>query len=135
MRNEPNIRIEQFRTDGPKDTNCGVFFISWRGETLVTIAASGAGWDHVSVSVNGRCPVWAEMCHVKELFFKDDEWVMQLHPPKSDHINIHPYVLHLWRPQTQDEIDAEVKRWGSEWPDDYSKVVQGTIPIPEKWMV
>jgi hypothetical protein len=32
------------------------------------------------------------------LFFEDEETVLQLHPPKSKWINIHPNVLHLWRP-------------------------------------
>jgi hypothetical protein len=36
------------------------------------------------------------MCWVKDLFFDDDEWVLQFHPPKDKNINIHPYVLHLW---------------------------------------
>jgi len=65
---------------------------------LRIIAANGGGWDHVSVSLVDRCPTWDEMEHVKRLFFKPDETAMQLHVPPSDHINRHPYVLHLWRP-------------------------------------
>lgn len=55
-------------------------------------------WDHVSVSLPARCPNWTEMCVVKELFWGDDETVMQLHVPKAQHLNLHPYTLHLWRP-------------------------------------
>lgn len=54
-------------------------------------------WEHVSVSTLRRNPNWQEMCWVKDLFWRDDELVAQFHPPKSDHINIHPYCLHLWR--------------------------------------
>jgi len=36
---------------------------------------------------------------VRRRFFRDDETVMQLHVPVSEHINAHPNCLHLWRPQ------------------------------------
>jgi hypothetical protein len=69
------------------------------------IIRSGMGWEHVSVSLIGkkkpitRCPTWEEMCFIKSQFWSDDEAVMQLHPPKKDWVNNHPYCLHLWRPQ------------------------------------
>lgn len=61
-------------------------------------------WDHVSVSLpdNSRCPTWDEMCFIKNLFFRDDETVVQFHPKKSEYINNHPYTLHLWRPHAYD---------------------------------
>ena len=63
------------------------------------IASFGDGWDHVSVTLNReRCPKWSEMCMVKEMFFEPEEAVMQIHPPKSQYVNNHPYCLHLWRP-------------------------------------
>jgi hypothetical protein len=55
-------------------------------------------WEHVSVSTDMRCPVWEEMCFVKDLFWPEDEAVMQIHPPSHDYVNHHPYCLHLWRP-------------------------------------
>ncbi len=58
----------------------------------------GEPWDHVSVSLEDRTPTWDEMCHVKSLFFDDEETVVQFHPPKSVYVNNHPHVLHLWRP-------------------------------------
>lgn len=74
-------------------------FCLLRGTTrLKAIVGSDMGWDHVSVSHAKRCPTWDEMCWVKNIFFKPDEWVMQLHPPPSKNINIHNYCLHLWRP-------------------------------------
>lgn len=69
--------------------------------TLRIIATNGKGeeprWEHVSVSTESRCPTWDEMCFVKELFWKDEETVLQIHPAKSKYVNIHPYTLHLWR--------------------------------------
>jgi hypothetical protein len=55
------------------------------------------GWEHVSVSARNRCPNWPEMCFVKELFWEDEECVFQLHPPKSQYVNNHPFCLHLWK--------------------------------------
>jgi hypothetical protein len=55
------------------------------------------GWEHVSVSLENRCPIWTEMNLVKQLFWGDNETVVQFHPAKSEYINCHPYTLHLWR--------------------------------------
>jgi hypothetical protein len=81
----------------------GAFVIPYptTGAHLRCIAASGGGWDHVSVSLPLRCPTWLEMEHVKRSFFKDDETVMQLHVPVAKHLNYHPFVLHLWRPHNK----------------------------------
>ncbi len=68
------------------------------GGVLRIIATSGDGWDHVSVSLENRCPTWTEMEFVKRRFFHDDETAMQLHVPPADHVNYHPFCLHLWRP-------------------------------------
>jgi hypothetical protein len=59
-----------------------------------------AAWEHVSVSVIGKhfCPSWEEMCFVKNLFWDEEETVIQFHPPKSEYVNMHEYVLHLWKP-------------------------------------
>jgi hypothetical protein len=66
----------------------------------------GLNWEHASISVNSpkqRIPTWQEMCIFKEMIWRDDECVMQLHPPKSNYVNTCKYCLHLWRP-----IDKEI---------------------------
>ena len=70
---------------------------------LIIIASNGMDWDHVSAHVENSYdpPVWAEMAFVKDLFFGEEEAVMQLHPPKSEYVNCHPGTLHLWRPQKE----------------------------------
>lgn len=67
------------------------------GAELKIVASGDCGWEHVSVSTRKRPPNWQEMCFVKELFWSDDECVVQFHPPKKDYVNCHPYCLHLWR--------------------------------------
>lgn len=72
---------------------------------LRMISGAGEGWEHVSVSLEHRCPTWEEMCWVKDLFWSDDECVIQFHPPKAEYVNCHPYCLHLWK-----QIDSEQPR-------------------------
>lgn len=76
----------------------GAFDIPATGVTLRVIASAVLGWDHVSVSTKRRCPNWPEMSRIKEMFFEPDETAMQLHVPAAEHVNNHPYCLHLWRP-------------------------------------
>jgi len=77
-------------------------FRFWSKDGMIRVIASDAldtGWEHVSVSIEGadRCPTWEEMSRVKDLFWGEEELVVQLHPPKSQYVNYHPYCLHLWR--------------------------------------
>ena len=71
-------------------------------EDVVRIIANDAcresdWWEHVSVSLAHRVPRWEEMCAVKDLFWSEDECVVQFHPARKDYVNFHPYTLHLWR--------------------------------------
>jgi hypothetical protein len=83
------------------DSTCGAFnvFVPRSNVTVLVMASCGLGWDHVSVSLPNRCPNWHEMEFIKRMFFRDDETVMQLHVPPTDHISFADNCLHLWRPQ------------------------------------
>jgi len=106
MKPVPNPAVEPHRiTRGPKASdarygNNGAFLIPGpdHGKLLTVIASDGAGWEHVSVSTRSRIPTWDEMCLVKDLFWGENETVVQYHPAKAHYVNNHPYVLHLWRP-------------------------------------
>ena len=87
------------------DGNNGYFILPSpeSGYTLQIIASDGLGWEHVSVLAydrNGksRIPNWKEMCFIKNEFWGDEDVVMQLFPKKSEYVNNHQSVLHLWRP-------------------------------------
>jgi hypothetical protein len=86
------------------DETCGAFFLPSPTDhaPLKVIASSDFRWEHVSVSRDRRCPNWPEMEFIKRAFFADDETVMQLHVPSKEHINCHPFCLHLWRPKDVD---------------------------------
>lgn len=106
MRNEPNIRIEKYRDNSneklksPRGVNYGMFLIP-KGRAFLRVISSGnengTGWEHVSVSLGYRCPTWDEMAFVKNLFWRDDETVVEFHPKKSKYINRMPFCLHMWK--------------------------------------
>jgi len=80
----------------------GLFRFAMPGEprSINTVASTGLGWQHVSVSfgqASYKTPSWEVMSYVKELFWEPEETVIQLHPPKSQWVNYHEGCLHLWR--------------------------------------
>ena len=57
------------------------------------------GWEHVSFSPydHSKLPSWDDMCQLKDIFWEDEETVIQIHPKKSEYVNIRQNCLHLWR--------------------------------------
>lgn len=102
--NDPRIKAASIYNSTDDEGNNGAFVLPKQGSKVgfyfFIIASSGMDWEHVSVSIipQMRCPTWEEMCYIKSFFWEDEEAVMQLHPPKSEWVNNHPYCLHLWRP-------------------------------------
>jgi hypothetical protein len=87
--------------------NAGAFKIPLPKEEDTTyafvIASEGEGWEHVSVHIIESgiedTPLWDELCYIKNLFWDEEDCAVQFHPPKSQYVNNHPCVLHLWRKQ------------------------------------
>ena len=46
-----------------------------------------------------RTPTWDEMVYVKNLCWDAEDLAVQYHPRRSEYVNAHPHVLHLWRPR------------------------------------
>lgn len=103
--------IEQFRTrSGHMATSdgdlFGAFYLRIGVTDIIIVASNGSEevpWEHVSLRARAptgkeRTPTWAEMCFVKDLFWDEEECVIQYHPPRSDYVNNHACVLHLWKP-------------------------------------
>jgi len=102
MRKELPALVEVGRVrKGPFASRRGIpghFWLKRGGAEFAVIASDGKGWEHVSVSLEKRTPSWEEMCWVKDLFWGDDECVIQYHPPRQKYVNLHPNCLHLWKP-------------------------------------
>lgn len=98
--NQVRIREGDFASEDSDGFN-GLFefFLPILSRPIRVIASDGLGWQHVSVSMVGCVlpPSWHVMSQVKDLFWGPDEWVVQFHPPWSEHINNHPGCLHLWK--------------------------------------
>jgi len=96
------LKVEQFRlTRGPYGSDAsyganGVFYVKHQGKALKVVISDELGWEHVSVS-STKIPTWGDMCFVKDLFWEDEDTVVQYHPAKSEYVNYHPNCLHLWR--------------------------------------
>ena len=79
-----------------------IFVIASDGADWEACGFEGEPWEHVSVHCEEgkreRVPTWLEMCVVKDMFWDDEDVVIQFHPRKSDYVNNHEYTLHLWRP-------------------------------------
>ena len=56
-------------------------------------------YEHVSVSPmhKFRTPTWDDMCFLKDIFFEDEEECYQIHPAKSQYVNLMDNCLHIWR--------------------------------------
>lgn len=69
---------------------------------LASCGMDGVAWEHVSVSKSigpsSVTPTWDDMTWIKDKFWEPEECVLQLHPPKSQYVNVHRNCLHLWRP-------------------------------------
>lgn len=100
-----NPKLDQFRVKNPPSEGMyGMFKIpNGSPRNALVIVSSGEthdlspDWEHVSVSKKYETPTWEEMCLVKNLFWDEEETVIEFHPQKTQYKNLHPYCLHLWR--------------------------------------
>lgn len=89
---------EQYISDDSFGFN-GLFRFQFDTHAIRCIASDGGGWQHVSVSYEfeKKCPSWDVLCRIKDLFWEDQDVVIQIHPKKSEYVNRHEHCLHLWR--------------------------------------
>jgi len=105
--NNPNL--EEFRRVHPLYGSGGVAMMGYfafpiSGKTMTIISSGPSDWEHVSCSFSDRCPTWEDMCKIKDLFWNNDECVVQFHPPRKNYKNLHKYCLHLWKPPFEIEL-------------------------------
>lgn len=90
---DPHLRNIKMGKDGfMSDIHIG----GWDGSLIFSYQG---GWEHCSVSpyMKRIIPDWETMCKLKDIFWKDDESVIQIHPPKDEYVNNKSNCLHLWR--------------------------------------
>jgi hypothetical protein len=101
--NRWRIKTGMMRSEDTAGWN-GCFLVPLEGDMWHVTISDGMGWKHLSIKNAQRrtLPTWNIMSRVKDLFFSDEEWVIQYHPAREDYINDHPWVLHLWRPLNEE---------------------------------
>jgi len=93
----------------------GAKWFEHSGMTVILSADTeldGRRWLHVSVARPTRLPSWDELRIVKDLFIGPDCKAIQVLPKKSEYVNIHPHVLHLWHCLDEDPL-PDFTRGGS----------------------
>lgn len=99
IRNTPNLLISRIGANG------GMGDIYKLGKLFASVIwSNGGGWEHVSIAPYkmSYTPSWKDMCELKDMFFNDNEVVVQFHPAKSEYVNNVINCLHLWRPVNTD---------------------------------
>lgn len=96
---EPSRTVSAAFISTEADGFSGLFRLVLDGKMVRCIASDQLGWKHVSVSLEyeRKPPSWSIMAKVKDLFWEDDETVVQYHPAKKDYVNFHEGCLHLWQ--------------------------------------
>ena len=91
------------------------------------------GWEHVSIVViqndrDTRQPTYEEMVLIKGLFWGDDEICIEVHPKKSEYVNVNPDCLHLWKQVGEDytEMSKIVKDFINTFPKASDSTLQVT---------
>ena len=57
--------------------NHGAFTIPFESFILHVLVSDGQGWEHVSVSLSHWTPNWREMCFIKDVFWDEEDVVIQ----------------------------------------------------------
>lgn len=75
------------------------FVNKWKRLSVIVsgdVEKDGRRWLHLSVASPDRLPKYDTLVEVKELFIGSERKAIQVFPPRSQHISIHPNCLHLW---------------------------------------
>lgn len=60
--------------------------------------ATARRWIHLSIAKRDQMPTYDELATAKRLFVGDDIPGYFVFAPKDQHVNLHPFALHVWCP-------------------------------------
>lgn len=119
LRQTPHLVVHDLMKQFPVEHQVYDGFVSWpdfTGSVVFGMNENGC-MEHVSISSKKRyqLPTWTVMCRLKDMFFRKDEMVVQIHPEESRYFHGFkelPNVLHLWRPKDGNwELLNHPDRW------------------------
>ena len=53
-------------------------------------------WIHASIARRDSMPTYEDLVALHFAVWGDKGWAYQVFAPQTEHVNIHPYALHLW---------------------------------------
>jgi hypothetical protein len=74
----------------------------------------GVDWWHLSISGPHGLPSWAELIEARDAFLGKETQAIQILPPASEHVNIHPFCLHLWARVDGVPVIGDLRREGGD---------------------
>ena len=86
------------------------------GMTIIRSIAreiDGKLWIHVSLSRRSRIPDYNDITKIKRDFIGENKKAIMIFPKKTEHVNIHPYCLHLWSCIDEDPLPDFTQGTGS----------------------
>lgn len=60
------------------------------------VEVDGRLWRHISLSYEDKIPVYSDIIEVKNSFASAHRYAVMIFPKKRDHVNCHPFCLHLF---------------------------------------
>lgn len=95
----------------------GFMYVNRKRRLSVIISGSreedGKKWIHLSIAHPERLPKWQELIELRDSFLGNKTLCLQVLPPKSRHVNIHKFCLHLWHCVDGDPIPDFTRGHGS----------------------
>ena len=92
----------------------------------------GKRWIHLTVSRVNRLPSWDELVAARDAFLGSEALCVQVLAPKSRHVNIHPYCLHLWRCLDGDPVPDFARGGGVDMSRDTKLRVVPPFELPSE---
>lgn len=117
------IVLGRFQSELMPDAEMWHGVVKWPdfGGTVVWGYNEAGIMEHVSASSykRSKTPTWEQMCRLKDMFWRPEDLVVQLHPPESRYVHGAGFgsrrlenVLHLWRPKSGDFSELNhMERW------------------------
>ena len=107
LKNTSNLCVKGRCAGIAEEHEVYVGFVSWPDISFTGRVIFGFNesdlMEHVSIRPDRRwTPTWEIMCRLKDMFWRPEEMVVQIHPAKERYfhgIGKMNNVLHLWRPK------------------------------------
>jgi hypothetical protein len=84
----------------------------------------GKRWIHLSTAFPTRQPTWDELVQLKEWILGRETKAIQIIPPRTQHVFIHPYIMHLFSCVDEDRLPDFTRGRKTLYTDDRERCMQ-----------